>query len=162
MTTFPAITIWQPWASLIMAGAKPFEFRGWAAPRAYWGQRVAIHAGARPIHRVEMQELLLRLQSEQHAETGLHREAAITIVENALAAPGHFPRSAILCLATLGQPIRGEQLAAQLGLTHDSDRDEHSNFGWPLTDVQPLTPYVPARGSQGWWRWTMPQEIEAS
>lgn len=30
----PAITIWQPWATLIAEGAKPFEFRSWpAAPR---------------------------------------------------------------------------------------------------------------------------------
>ena len=25
--TLPALTIWQPWASLIMAGCKPYEFR---------------------------------------------------------------------------------------------------------------------------------------
>lgn len=42
-----ALTVWQPWATLIAIGAKPFEFRGWAAPKAYQGQRIAIHAGSR-------------------------------------------------------------------------------------------------------------------
>lgn len=48
MISLPALTIWQPWASLIVADAKPWEFRGWAAPKAYRGKRIAIHAGARP------------------------------------------------------------------------------------------------------------------
>ena len=53
-----ALTIWQPWASLIMIGAKPYEFRG----RSYLayinhpqpGERMAIHAGARPVRPTEV------------------------------------------------------------------------------------------------------------
>ena len=44
-----ALTIWQPWASLIIAGAKPFEFRGWRPPASLIGQRIVIHAAARKI-----------------------------------------------------------------------------------------------------------------
>ena len=44
-----ALTIWQPWASLIAMGAKPYEFRGWKPPKSLIGQRLAIHAGARPV-----------------------------------------------------------------------------------------------------------------
>lgn len=40
-----AITIHQPWASLIACGAKKIETRGWAT--SYRGQ-IAIHAGKRP------------------------------------------------------------------------------------------------------------------
>jgi hypothetical protein len=35
-----ALTIYQPWASLVMIGAKPYEFRRWArevAKRGYCG-----------------------------------------------------------------------------------------------------------------------------
>lgn len=39
-----AISLWQPWASLIACGAKPFETRHWAPPRELIGQRIAIHA----------------------------------------------------------------------------------------------------------------------
>jgi ASCH domain len=39
-----AISLWQPWASLIACGAKPFETRHWAPPRELIGQPIAIHA----------------------------------------------------------------------------------------------------------------------
>lgn len=37
-----ALTIWQPWASLIMIGAKPYEFRSWQPPAWLIGKRRAI------------------------------------------------------------------------------------------------------------------------
>lgn len=49
-----ALTIWQPWASLIAAGAKPFEWRSWPAHRGLVGRRIAIHAGARPPRKSEI------------------------------------------------------------------------------------------------------------
>lgn len=39
-----AISLWQPWASLIACGAKPFETRHWAPPRELIGQTIGIHA----------------------------------------------------------------------------------------------------------------------
>lgn len=39
-----AITIKQPWASLIVHGIKDIENRTWPCPRKYIGQRVFIHA----------------------------------------------------------------------------------------------------------------------
>lgn len=39
-----AITIKQPWASLIVYGIKDIENRTWPCPRKYIGQRVFIHA----------------------------------------------------------------------------------------------------------------------
>lgn len=44
-----ALTVWQPWASLIAVGAKPYEFRSWPAPAWIVGQRIAIHAGVRKL-----------------------------------------------------------------------------------------------------------------
>lgn len=40
-----AITIKQPWASLIVEGTKDVENRSWKCPEKYIGQRVLIHAG---------------------------------------------------------------------------------------------------------------------
>lgn len=42
-----ALTVWQPWASLIACGAKQIETRSWPAPEALWGERIAIHAAKR-------------------------------------------------------------------------------------------------------------------
>ena len=40
-----AISIKQPWASLIVEGIKDIENRTWKCPEKYIGQRVLIHAG---------------------------------------------------------------------------------------------------------------------
>lgn len=95
MTAYPALTVWQPWASLIAAGA------------------------------------------------------AVVLGEAVL------PLSSVLCLATLGEPIRDDALTAALGVGHlaDSDRQGHTNWGWPLTEIVRLEPFVPARGRQGIWTW---------
>lgn len=45
-----AISLWQPWASLIACGAKAFETRSWPPPPALIGQTIAIHA-ARKVDR---------------------------------------------------------------------------------------------------------------
>jgi hypothetical protein len=155
MTAIPAITIWQPWASLIAAAAKPYEFRKWAAPRSMRGRRIAIHAGARAVKRGELQELIYKLQSPFWRETGLVREIALPLVEQFIQAPKSLPLSSVLCTAVLGQPIKGAELAAQLGIDYlnDSERDEHSNWGWPLSDIEVLQPFVPAGGAQGFWTW---------
>src|SRR5262245_34476504 len=44
-----AISLWQPWASLIAIGTKTMETRDWAPPREYLGGRIAIHAAKRPV-----------------------------------------------------------------------------------------------------------------
>lgn len=42
-----ALTLWQPWASLVAGGVKTIETRSWPAPSAAVGQRLAIHAAVR-------------------------------------------------------------------------------------------------------------------
>ena len=41
-----AITLWQPWAQVLVEGPKQIENRTWAPPAWAVGQRIAIHAGA--------------------------------------------------------------------------------------------------------------------
>ena len=44
-----AITLHQPWASLIALGIKTVETRSWPAPDRLMGQTIAIHAGKRVV-----------------------------------------------------------------------------------------------------------------
>lgn len=44
-----AITVKQPWAYLICSGIKDIENRTWKCPQKYIGQRILIHASAKPI-----------------------------------------------------------------------------------------------------------------
>lgn len=153
---YAAITVWQPWASLIAYEAKVFEFRGWRPAPSLIGQRIAIHAAARAVNPVELRALLVKLHSPAWRETGiLGREAGIKLLEAMKPEPWLLPRSAVVCVALLGKPLANAELAESLGVEHvnDSDRDQHANIGWPLSDVCRLEPPVPARGNQGFWTW---------
>lgn len=159
MTIIKALTIWQPWASLILIGAKPYEFRGWKPPASLIGQRIAIHAGARPMRRGELQMLMLQLdQPERHGSPCLHADKARPLIDSALRNPAGLPLSHILCTAIVGEPKRGDGCAAEFGqgAGNDSDREGTFNWGWPLTDIEPLDPPEPAKGLQGLWNWSAP------
>lgn len=148
-----ALTIWQPWASLIAAGFKPYEFRQWAAPRSIVGQRIAIHAGARKVHREEVIDLLYRLQRDGGKGTALRPECE-TLLAKVSNSPGMLPLSSILCTAVLGAPRKASVLFGRD--MADSDRIDHSIWAWPLTEITVLEPYLPARGAQGFWDWSQP------
>ena len=42
-----ALTLWQPWASLIALGKKRYETRSWKPPLTLIGERIALHAAAK-------------------------------------------------------------------------------------------------------------------
>ena len=166
-----AITLWQPWASLVLVGAKPYEFRGWKPPRSLIGKRIAIHAGARKARFAEMVDLMDRIElGDPNQNPCLHPEPARQLLRRALAAlkqpdpdslfpessiePFTLPLACILCTAVLGVPKQGDLCAQEFGFaSNDSDRNQNFNWGWPLTQVEPLVPPVEARGAQGFWEW---------
>jgi hypothetical protein len=151
----PALTLWQPWASLIAASAKPYEWRGWPAPKRLIGQRIAIHAGARKVRRNEIADLLLDIEREGEAGTSLIIDIARPLLEAWHTSPGMLPLSSIVCTAVLGYPIKSADYAlARRAFTGDSDRIDHTKWGWPLAAVERLEPFVPAKGAQGFWWWT--------
>jgi hypothetical protein len=170
-----AITVYQPWASLIIVGAKPYEFRSWnprergAGYAAYIGQRIVIHAAARKIDRGEVRVLMRQLEAggDEAAATCLHADKAIPILRRALVETmddgrGDLPWSAGLGTAVLGEPKDGFDVAAEFGLemhVNDSDRREHANWGWPMLDVEVWDHPVPMKGLQGFWGWPTPESV---
>jgi len=170
-----ALTIYQPWASLIMAGAKPYEFRGWS-PRqrggAYAdliGQRIVIHASARRIPVSEIRTIINDLErgGEASASTCLHADKALPLLIDAYDdlrtkqsdGHGNLPWSAGLGTAVLGEPRNGFDIAEEFGLprVNDSDRDDHANFGWPMLEIEIWDEPIPMRGFQGFWNWPTPE-----
>lgn len=160
MDKLAAITLWQPWATLVAIGAKRFEFREWPAPRRLVGRRIAIHAGARKIPKTDLRELLVKLQSPRAAETGISPDLAVPLLEQALSTPTVFPLGAVVCTAGLGRPLRGEELSRAIGTTLLAGAD--TNWGWPMLNVQALDPPVPARGDKGFWEWVRPNDRRAA
>jgi hypothetical protein len=166
-----ALTIWQPWASLIVAGAKPYEFRGWRAPRSLIGQRIVIHAGAAKVPATEVVKLFVALRDrdlgEPHriaaAMTCLAPEKALPILARAWSPgeEGPLPTSAGLGTAILGEPRNGFDIAEEFGVprVNDSDRDEKANWGWPMLEVERWDFPVPMRGKQGFWNWPTPDDL---
>lgn len=176
-----ALTVWQPWATLIMVGAKPFEFRGHRAPRSIIGKRLVIHAGVRRCPRDEIMDLIDRLQDERDAwTTCLKKELAMPVLEQALedaakpakppqrkpadlfgeqpdpqAYPLHLPLGAGLGTVIVGEPVNGHVAAAQMGgpPVNDSNRGQHANWGWPMLEVERWPDPVTRKGAQGIWRW---------
>lgn len=149
-----ALTIWQPWASLIAVGAKPYEFRSWPAPAFVRGERIAIHAGARAMKPREVDELLARLDTDRAWETCLRPELARPLLELAHSRPGMLPLSTVLCTARMGEPVNAYDIVQEFGGgVNDSDRDDDANWAWPLTDIEVLTPPIEAKGAQGFWNW---------
>lgn len=165
-----ALTIWQPWASLIMVGAKPYEFRG-KSYLAYMGhpspgERIVIHAGARPVKPVEIGDLIWRLGNEADT-TGLVVDRARALLDRVAAAYKCrlLPLGAGLGTAIIGKPINAGQIFGAAyehvaTMPMDSDRGEF-NWAWPLTDIRAFPVPVPCRGLQGFWNWSAAVEEAA-
>jgi hypothetical protein len=152
-----ALTVWQPWASLIIIGAKPFEFRKWLAPSWLQGQRMVNHAAARKVDWREVQQLvrLLEAGGRYAAQTCLKPEIALPFLREAMDDPALLPLAAGLGTVKVGQPRNGLEIAAEFGVprANDSDRDGHANWGWPMLEIERWETPFPMRGAQGLWNW---------
>lgn len=152
-----ALTVWQPWASLIAIGAKPYEFRGWRPPASIIGQRIAIHAGARPVRQREAARLWGQCCGTIKPHPCIHATPEVLgMLDDILNGEVTLPLSHVVCTAIVGEPRRGDEIAREFGENagNDSDREGTFTWGWPMLDVQMLTPPVPARGAQGLWEWS--------
>lgn len=151
-----ALTLWQPWATLVAEGVKPFEFRRWPAPKWIWDQRIAIHAGARKVRPSEIDDLIVALRLEEGWGTALKAEPALELLLRMQARPESIPLSTVLCTAVIGKPVPAAEAVRQAygeNFKGDSDRIDHQVFGWPLTEIARLEPPMPAKGAQGFWKW---------
>jgi hypothetical protein len=130
------LTLMQPWATLIAAGAKRVETRSWAT--AYRGP-LAIHASARL-------PAATRMLFAQEPFASAFREAGIL-------RPEDFPLGKVLAVCRLVDCQR---------ITVESRPEEpEASFGdytpgrwaWLLEDVEVLRGPVAARGRLGLWEW---------
>ena len=142
-----AITLHQPWASLIAHGVKDIETRSWPPPQTMVGQRIAIHAGKRIVG-----PRSLNLETQEAIE-GLYGPQW----------PKAIPAGAVVATAVLvnaGQVKGLEGPLVTLASSPTVDPVAHDPYGdftpgrwlWFLVDVEPFDP-VPAVGRQGLWTW---------
>lgn len=156
-----AISLHQPWASLIAEGHKTIETRTWAPPLPLVGQRIAIHAAKRKPK-----------PSEWNREIKLFVDARPAEVEQGkLFATGpRLPLGAVIATAVLDgvakvadiderhQPALVHCLGVYPWEPRAVTEDPFGDFGvgrflWFLKDVLPLPEPIPATGRQGIWDW---------
>ena len=149
-----AITLHQPWASLIVLGLKTVETRSWPAPTRLVGQRIAVHAGKRLVRQpgdaIE-QELWARWEEDWRViiPTGA---VVATVVLAGMAQVEH-----INLLESRAVHDPGTEVGCAVG-TGRTPIDPWGDFSsgrwlWFLDDVEALPEPVPAVGRQSFWRW---------
>jgi hypothetical protein len=127
-----AITLWQPWASLIEWKLKTIETRKHNRFKGLVGERVAIHASKR----MDEQSFLI---VQQYLESRDYNRLFTKL-----------PQGVVVCTAMVEDARWLTPEDADQALCFTSDE----LFGLVLTDIQSLGPDYPvAKGSQGIWTW---------
>ena len=143
-----ALTLHQPWATLIALGIKTIETRSWPPPRNLIGQTIAIHAGRRlqPNPGPQIETILRRTYGDHWRRL--------------------LPAGAVVATATVRDACQVAGPAADTGciVTRDGQivpADPYGDFStgrWLLllSDISPLPKPIPATGRQRLWRWEPP------
>lgn len=148
-----AISLWQPWASLIALGVKRVETRSWAT--SYRGL-VAVHAAKRwtKAEREACDGIEAELQAlARCAERPPGLGAGVVFVAELAAAP---PLGAVVAVAKLA--ACEQMTTALIAFARDKNPEElvvgnwqPGRWAWVLEDVRPLVKPMPLRGRQGLW-----------
>lgn len=152
-----AISLHQPWASLIALGAKQIETRSWRPPDALYGQRIAIHAAKRWTE--EQQILCLKDPFDCCLKAGGYRARTVD---------RGLPFGAIVATAMLTGWIGSEDVyASHTPQKQDSGFEwngarvyaypyefafgnlHRGRCAWLLSDIKALPEPIPCRGKQG-------------
>lgn len=143
-----AITIIQPWATLIAIGAKKFETRSW--PTKYRGP-LAIHAGKKIDREVcEHEPIKAALAAHGYTADNLPTGSIVATVNLAECHPINVDGFAFAATVNDAGAIVREYVDNELAFGHY----EVGRFAWELTNVQMLSEPIPAIGRQGLWNWT--------
>jgi hypothetical protein len=122
-TKAKAISLWQPWASLISIGKKKYETRHW--PTSYRGKLLICAAKKKP-------------KQAELDRFGLTPEDA--------------PLGVAICICDLIDCIEmtEEFISQQTQLERDCGNWQPGRYAWKLENIQPVEP-KPVRGYQGLW-----------
>lgn len=137
------ISLWQPWASAIMCGAKKIETRSWPAPDSIIGQRIGIHAAKRLV----LHELDEFIDSPAWIEVFRHIEPfegdRINIMTR-MKIRCNMPRGVVLGTAIVSTALPTEQLQGDAFGDFTPGR-----WGWVLRDVRRFKTPIECVGRQG-------------
>lgn len=144
-----AVSLWQPWASLVACGRKRIETRGW--PTMHRGP-LLIHATAKEPKWIaghfKIEPVLRALVAELIGDSWADDPAAWK----------QLPRGKILARVRVEDVVRVERIRASLGPLEFAQGDySSSRWAWRLGDLVELATPISCRGAQG--LWTPPAEV---
>ena len=133
MTQIKALSLWQPWASLILLGHKHYETRSWFTD--YRGKLV-IHAAKKKSksHQINVLDYL-----KTHYEIDIKFDSLL------------FSQAVAICDLTDCFAMKEEHLIPTVKneLEHTCGIWDYGRWAWKLENVQAIAPPVPLRGRQG-------------
>lgn len=151
-----ALTLTQPWATLVAIGAKRIETRSWSTKYRGW---LAIHA-AKKIP-TEYQSLWLRDPFlSALCGAGVVSVGPATIIgADAVSYQLNQDRLPLGCVVAVCKVVRCWKIGKDDGIPEP----EHSfgdytpgRYAWLLTNIRMLSEPIPAKGALGLWEWNYP------
>ena len=147
-----AISIKQPWASLIAHGIKDVENRTWKCPTKYIGQRVLIHASGKPLQCIGFFDSILT--NEQLSALPKDKDFKDY---------GFEVGSIIGSIKIVGCVINHPSVWAEKSEAYDFDKDVFPNgapsnvgkkgdtYNWLLAEPILFEEPIPAKGKLSFW-----------
>lgn len=154
-----AITLWQPWATLLACGAKQYETRSWATN--YRGP-IAIHAARKPAHKT-----FFKLIDYNTAKLMFEYLHPLDIWF-----PADLPHGCIIATAELigchemvrygGRGMSSKcpgWLDTEDGIYVPTEQEllfgdwTPGRYAWEFVNIKMLPEPIPAKGHQGLWNW---------
>lgn len=140
-----ALTIIQPWASLIAWGEKKYETRHWKPTSMKKGDLLTIHAGKQ-----FGKEELAYCNGERFRSVLLQHGISIVTRDN-------MPRGAVIAIAELVAVFRTEDIVRTLSMQERA----FGNYGprryaWELKIICKLPEPISCAGEQSLWNWELP------
>lgn len=154
-----ALSLWQPWASLIAVGAKRYETRSWATK--YRGP-IVIHAAMKPYNLGNI-DFALSMGIMNAAESVFGIYEANNLPLGVIVATAELVRCHLIWTSAI-RDVDADGKAVDVlcaGSSRISKRSDEFLFGdwtpgryaWELANVQLLNTPIPAKGRQGLWNW---------
>jgi hypothetical protein len=150
-----ALTLWQPWASLVAMGHKKIETRCWSTK--YRGE-LAIHSAANlpakwlgaSRYQTAFRDALadiLNARRDCDDRSGFHVDDAIKAL----------PRGKVLCIVRLSDIIETGTIDTEPEIIGEHERlfgnYELGRYAWYLDMCEVLPEPIPAKGNRMLWNW---------
>lgn len=135
-----AISVRQPFASLLLAGVKQYETRDWPLRKKMWGVKIALHAS-------KTYDL-----ADRYSTDNLMRWPQLQPI-----LLGDLPLGCVLGIIVVEAVYRTHEIAPKLSDLEKAQGDYRpGRAAWKVKVVDVFTRPVPAVGKLGLWEWSNP------